>query len=175
MKIFNPLVLAVVVGLFGASTAQAAPADRQFASNPAGICQGALPAFEAAIRKRPLAVQNEGTQTAFVTCAFTSQGDFSASAENPVAVVMWFNTTSGAATSISCTGVSGYQQGPNQFVVKTATAPATGAQAPILWEASDFADAPDIFPSGLFSVSCALPPGTAINDSYVFFQEEIGT
>ena len=36
--------------------------------NAVGNCNGALPGFEGALRKRPLAIANEGTSSAFVSC-----------------------------------------------------------------------------------------------------------
>ncbi len=36
-------------------------------------CQPALPLDDAAVRKKPLAVQNEGIATAFITCSFKKQ------------------------------------------------------------------------------------------------------
>lgn len=180
MKASNTILataVAVAAGLLSAGNASAATSARQFATNPTGICQGALPAFETAIRKRPLAVQNEGTQTAFVTCSFTSQGTFGASATNPTRVELYLNSTSGAATPISCTGVTGYASSTtSQYVIKNASAPANGGQTAVAWTAADFTPAGGTtFPSGLFSVSCSLPPGAAINDGYVIFAEEIGT
>jgi hypothetical protein len=168
------LVLAVGA-MLAPITANAATSPRRLISNPAGVCQGALPAFETAIRKRPLAVQNEGTSNAFVTCSFTSQGNFGGSITNPTSVEVYFNSISGADVEISCTGVSGFVGGGNQFLVKNATALANGSQAVLTWVAADFSGAPANFPSGLFSISCNIPPGGAINDTYVFFAEEIGT
>lgn len=180
MKSFISVVswssLALAVGaMLAPMDADAATSPRVFRSNPAGLCQGALPAFETAIRKRPLAVQNEGASNAFVTCSFTSQGGTSASATNPTSVLVYFNTISGTDTQINCTGVTGYVSGTNEFVVKATTAPASGQQTSMLWNAADFAGAPETFPSGMFSISCNLPPGAAINDSRVSFSEEIGT
>lgn len=78
MKIANTAFalsgLALAPGAVMSIDADAATLPRVSATNPAGICQGALPAFETAIRKRPLAVQNEGDSTTFVTCSFTAQG-----------------------------------------------------------------------------------------------------
>src|SRR5690606_32531403 len=45
------------------------PTAAQFhgnASQPVARCQGALPVFETQIRKRPLAIQNEGSASTFV-------------------------------------------------------------------------------------------------------------
>ena len=48
----------------------AAVIERQEVRMSADVCQPALPAFDGNIRKRPLAMMNEGTSNAFVTCAF---------------------------------------------------------------------------------------------------------
>lgn len=167
--------LLALAGMLAPASAEAAPSPRAFRANPTAICQGALPAFETAIRKRPLAIQNEGTSSAFITCSFISQGSPVSSTTNPTAVQVFFNNVSGVETTISCTGVSGYATGANQYLVKSVDTPASGSQGQITWTAGDFAGAPAQFPSGIFSISCSLPPGGAINDSAVLFQEEIGT
>lgn len=168
--------LALVIGAgFVSADAQAATSSRFFYSNPAGLCQGALPAFETQIRKRPLAVQNEGSSNSFVTCAFTSQGSYGATTTNPTTIVVWFNAIGGADVTINCTGVSGYQTGNNEYIPKSAVAPASGGQVGMTWSAADFEGAPANFPAGAFAISCNLPPGGAINDSRMTFAEEIGT
>src|SRR5690554_342572 len=65
--------LAVALLAAGALAPQPAAALRVVAQATA-ICQGALPAFETQIRKRPLALQNEGEANAFVTCSFNNPG-----------------------------------------------------------------------------------------------------
>jgi len=164
----------LATGSVAATNAFAATNPRVLYGNSASICQGALPSFDTAIRKRPLAVQNESASTVFVTCAFLSQGALGASTNNPTQVTLWFNTNSGADTVINCTGVSGFHTSPNQFIVKAITAPASGARTVAFWNAADFDGAPANFPSGAFSVSCSLPAGAAIDDVRVSYEEEIG-
>lgn len=176
MKLISSLGTSAIVA---AAALMSAPAgaqsiDRVFVSNPAGICQGALPVYDSLIRKRPLAVQNVGNADAFVTCSFTSQGGYNGSDTQRVS--MWFRATGGAAATISCTAVTGYDTGFNEFVTKTVVAPASGQQVNIAWRGVDFEDAPaEIIDDGLFSVSCTLPAGTAINDSYINFAEDVAT
>lgn len=153
--------------------AGASASDRLFTTNPAGICQGALPVFETAIRKRPLAIQNEGATTTFITCSFASQGGANQDVRNPTEVLVYFNNTSGKAVSLSCTGVTGYATRPGHYVVKEVKLGADGAQGHLSWKAADFGEKEPYFPSGLFSISCGLPPGAAINDTYVVFSEEV--
>jgi len=173
MKVFNSvlsmsaLVLAVSASI-ATGEAQAVTLNRSLISNSAGICQAALPAFEGLIRKRPLAVQNEGTGSAFITCSFTSQ-------TSPSAVTVWFHSVDGAAHSISCTGISGYYSGGNQYVPKTVAVPAAG-QSSIGWSGADFTGGPAVIPgSGRFSAQCAVDPQVGIDDIQVNFSEDVGT
>ena len=173
MAIGQGVLLASVA--LGSTPAGAETQNRVFGTNPAGICQGALPAFETAIRKRPLAIQNEGSTTAFITCSFTSQGEWGGSARNPTRVSVFVNNASGAAVPLSCTGVTGYAtQSSSHYVVKQVNLTAGTGQHVMNWVPADFQEGATLFPSGLFSISCGLPPGVAINDSYVHFSEEVG-
>lgn len=134
-------------------------------SNPAARCQGALPAFETAIRKRPLAVQNEGTSNAFITCSF--EGD-TYDATSVVGIDTYFTNNTAAAVTLSCTGVSGYQGGTNSFVSMSVSIPANGSGNPF-WVAQDFESG---LAEGLISISCSLPPGVGINDTYLLWTED---
>lgn len=169
-------LLALAAGVLASGPAQGATVARQFVSHAAGTCQGALPVFETAIRKRPLAVKNEGTTPAFITCSYTSQGsDAGSSPRNPTNVQVYFRNTSGTNQTLSCTGVSGYDNTVPvaQYIVKsTELGPFLGT---LNWNAADFAGAPAVFPNGLFSISCALAPGVSIQESIVVFVEEVGT
>jgi len=104
---------------------------RVSSANATSFCQAALPVFDSNIRKRPLAVQNEGAEGAFVTCAFTAQS----SGLGPVTVVA-ANTGSSDAT-LTCTGVTGYNTGSNEYASKTIVVPASGWQA-MQWTGADF-------------------------------------
>lgn len=167
------LVLAMS-SVFAAGEAQAALSTRLDLRNPTDVCQTALPVFDGQVRKRPKAVQNEGTSVAFVTCSFPSQGTYTQSVNNPTSVRIYFGVNDGVADSVTCTGVSGYQGQTIPNSVKTVSLPASGAQASLVWVPADFGATGNL-PNGLFSVSCELNPGVGINDSNVNFAEEIGT
>ena len=149
-----------------AGDAQAVVRQRALFTNPVGICQAALPAFEGQIRKRPLAIQNEGTSNAFVTCAFTSQAE-------ATSVVMYFAGFDNLAHDVTCTGVTGFNRGLNQFVTKTVTLPASDSSS-LAWAPADFAGGSSTFPDARFSVSCNLAPGVGINDAGIAFNEDVG-
>lgn len=136
------------------------------ASNPAARCQGALPVFEMAIRKRPLAVVNEGTNDAFVTCGFEYDA-VDAEDNAPILLDTYFSNRTAAPVTVTCTAVTGFDTGVNEFVSLTTQSIAPGAQGNLFWEAADFPD--DGLLSGLVSISCNLPAGTAINDTYIWW------
>jgi len=133
-----------------------------FSSNPSARCQPALPAFDEQVRKRPLAMVNQGTTNAFVNCAFETEINLSTAQ----LISVYVSNATAAPVDVTCTGISGYEGRTNEYLPLTMTVPA-GEQStsPFQWADNDFATGS----AGLISVACTLPPGTAINDSYVDF------
>lgn len=163
-----PITAAIALALtLAAGGADAIDRTRTWYTQPAGICQAALPAFEGAIRKRPLTIQNEGAVPAFVSCAFESQGRMRY-------VYYYFTSIDGAAHTASCTGVSGINDGASQTVVRSTPVPPSGERSLMLWNGSDFNEGNAYFPSSFFSVSCNLEPGVAMTGSVTLFEEDIG-
>ena len=159
-------VVAVAASL--APVAQADTFNRDAFGTAAGLCTPAFGPSEAAIRKRPLSVQNEGSTPAFVTCSFTSEGPVTSA-------YLYVNSFDGAVHTVTCTGVNGYMtRATNAYVPKSIEVPADGGQEFIEWEPADFGETTE-FPSGYFSVSCALPPGAGVNDIGIVNNVEIGT
>lgn len=125
-------------------------------------CQPALPAFDGLIRKRPLAVVNEGNGPAFVTCGF--QGDVYAFDDNGLyqAVVRFTNAT-GGALSVSCTLVAGSSATVEDGFLTKSRSVAAGATQALVWSGDDYGDGR----FGSFAaVSCNLPPGLGIANIY---------
>ncbi|HST45355.1 MAG TPA: hypothetical protein VLK29_09045, partial [Luteimonas sp.] len=63
-----PTLVACTTLLLAASVAQTARAE-EYRQNATGLCQAALPAYDGLIRKRPVAIRNEGDAAAFVSCS----------------------------------------------------------------------------------------------------------
>lgn len=167
MKLTTSLaVLVVSIGGAYASSASAQAVQNSSTANATAHCQGALPAFETAIRKRPLGVQNEGTAPAFVTCSFEANNYGS---DNGILLVdTYFTNNSTAAATVTCTAVSGFEGGTNEYISRTLNIPAAG-QGNGFWQASDF-------PVGgladsLVSISCQVPVGVSVNDGTVVWTE----
>lgn len=152
----SPMLLASLLPL---SLALSAPANAVFHSdgaNATGPCNGALPGYEGALRKRPLALRNEGSSNAFVSCSMQSDGG-----ENPgydSALITFVNRNASSA-AIDCTMVAGIvaelgEEAPT-FYPQTIGIPANTAGV-MTWEPADFEL--QIFDNWL-NFTCNLPPG----------------
>ena len=155
----------LAAAMLAVGLAQAANETNELSSNAVSHCQGALPSFEGAFRKRPLAIDNEGTSAAFLTCAFELRGTGALGH----AVDVWFGNNTATPKIISCTGVQGYNGG-SEAVAKTVEVPAN-SQDNILWVDGDF----EAGIAGMLSISCHMPPGTGVNDTYAAWLENDAT
>lgn len=150
-----PLAAAIVV----ATAAYMAPSDAgaiNFRQNATGVCQSNLPTSDTQIRKRPTAIRNEGTSSAFVSCSL--------GAENAVTntnVEILFTNVSAAAVDVSCTFVTGRVNTGPQFYPVTVN---------IAGNSDDFVS--EVFPeadlANLVNASCLLPPGVELNYLHTF-------
>lgn len=134
-------------------------------SGPVEKCQPALPAYEASFRKRPLAIQNEGTVTAFVTCAFVwDKLAESGGGQVPTdydSISIWFTNNGTGAATVSCTAVYGREMQTTLYSTQTAMI-GSGNKALISW--SDQINFDDY---RAVAVSCAIPSGVGINESMI--------
>ncbi len=177
MKLVTSLAaLCVVAAAATAGQALAADEDNQSAANAAARCNGALPSFEGNLRKRPLAVNNEGTSTAFVTCAFEIDDEQAINGADYYGA--YFINKGTAAANVTCTGVSGIETGAGGATVvyksKSVLVPPNGtAQAPLFFDSLTDYGGLAIYP--LTAISCQIPPGVGINDTYVGYQTNDAT
>jgi hypothetical protein len=163
-----PLVLAAAALALPAG-ASAQVRSIQVASNATASCQGALPNFEGAIRKRPLAVQNEGNTAAFVTCSLESHYDTS-DVYGVTAFGAYLVNRSNSPRTVTCTGVAGVEGNDNAPVVymsRTVTVAASGG--PVAYMGFDTGDNGGEAFYPVVSMSCNLPPGAGIADTHVDF------
>lgn len=163
-------------GLLAASlfpSAQAAVENLQVQSNAAGLCQGALPVFETNLRKRPLSVGNEGDTPAFVTCSFTTimdQGGGGGVAQESVVrhFGMFLSSSVPEPQTVSCTGVIGFEGSPTlEYVSLQVDVSSETPDSNYLYFYPTDIDPEQQYMHQLVSMSCRLPPGTGINDTYV--------
>lgn len=142
--------------------------DRTERSNAPGVCQAARPDFTSGLRARPLALQNEGAGTAFVTCSIDG-GDGPGGKMINLVEVELANAT-GSPLQVACTLVDGYGRSAT-YLSLSATVPGSGnGVATLVFDPSMLPEAPAWFL--LPNLSCALPPGAAIHQLVHVYQWE---
>ncbi len=176
----QPAVLAAAIltsGLAMAPAAQAVTQSRIMRIQAGPACQLSVPTTATTVRPRATGIRNEGSTSAFVICQTdSSTGDLTQ-------VQMYVTSIDGTPRNVTCTGVNGYNIAPAVMNIayspKTlATDSSSGIAAIFNWDATDFggAAAGDNMPKGgFFSVTCLLPPQTAINLYGVYYNEDVGT
>ena len=134
-------------------------------------CAPALPTYEGVIRKRPLAIQNEGTSPAFVSCSLTTTLVY-ASAGSSETAYLGLTNSSATSASVTCTLVDvGYGGSTPAYKTRTATVPANGFRE-IQWSAANdnggvpFRTSPNI--------SCNLTPGIGITYTASLSADQVG-
>lgn len=163
-------VLAMAAGGIAMAVLPAMAVQRSYNINATGACNGALPSFEGALRKRPTAIANEGTAPAFVSCSVLSD---SLNTEGNQLVGIGFNNHGATEVTFSCTLVDGYASpwgsggGPSYYPMQI-TIGGHGSQA-VLWYAVDEGVAHFTTSANL---SCNLPPGVEINVLVTLFEDD---
>lgn len=147
--------IAAAVLLLAGARAEALDVLSTTGTGAAGNCQPALPVFEGLVRKRPLAVANEGEAPAFVTCAFATE-EVSLNVQGFATNV---RNLSAEDATISCTAVIGEEAEGADYVVKSVTLPPFGSGS-LSWSAADVGG---LFLADSVALSCMLPPGGSLN------------
>ncbi len=143
-------VLLAAVSMVHAPNARAASS----ASTAVGSCLGSSSASDANLRKRPLGMRNEGTTSAFISCA----AQYGYNASGVADAVLIATNTNAQAVDLTCTLVDGVLS-LVFYYPKTVSIPANDA-AQIVWLPSD--NGGTSF-TGYENFSCNVPPGVEIN------------
>jgi len=143
---------------------EAAGVQRSFASDAVANCQPAMPTFEGNIRKRPMALANEGNTTVFITC-----GSEHHNAEGLALEVYFVNRAGSPNAVVQCSLVIGFIT--RGLVLTKASEPIiVGSQGWIQWTVDDNLG----FLLNSPTLSCALPPGVDIVGTVITFAEYVG-
>lgn len=128
-----------------------------------------MPVFDGNIRKRPKAIANEGTSSAFITCGFDS---ISNSGSGYSDVNIYFINRSGVAKTVNCTFVNGiFDTAISASIVKSIALPTTAAPAALgVSAATDNAGNNFAAPA----ISCEIPAGVEIGAVQGVYPEEVG-
>lgn len=168
-RLATAVTTALLLGAGSIHDARAATVIKFYLNQAVASCQPALPAFDGLIRKRPKAVANEGTSTAFVSCAPGNQRDNFETVETFSIVLLNRNA---ASVQMTCTLVDGVGDS-NTSVSTTKTITVTAnVRSNIVWSyTADNGGQRYSTPS----VSCALPPSTELAAIAYTALDEIGT
>jgi hypothetical protein len=154
---------------FASGDALALTKPRSFVQNATGACQSALPVFDGQIRKRPLAVQNEGTSAAFVSCSFM---DTDRSVNGVTDVYLYADNNTSSPVTVNCTLVTGISGDYPQYFPKSILLPANSKLNGFVWSSTD--NGGSNFSNKAINASCQLPVGTGLTSSFVYFDEDVG-
>lgn len=171
------ITFGVALAALGAAASGAATASvvnkTEYNQASGTMCQGALPNFEGNFRKRPLAVVNQGTSGAFLTCGLTSQYDSSTGGVPEVILVV--TNRNAPNTDMSCTLVDGYVDasvGFADFFPQTVTVVGLTTNT-FDWSANGAGGTNDpVF--GYPAISCNVPANFEVNIEGHAYSEEIG-
>jgi hypothetical protein len=124
-----------------------------------GNCQAALPAYEGDVRKRPLALVNEGAAPVFVTCALAGEEV----SLNVQSFATRISNASAAAVDVTCTAVVGDEAATAAYIPKTISL-APGTVGDLTWTGADVGG---LLTSKSIAFNCQLPPMAALNRNRV--------
>lgn len=155
------------VMLFAATlSAQAVDVTRQPMQTATGVCNGSLPSYEGALRKRPLGIANEGTSSAFISCA-TAGNELGLAND---AAGLYFTNNGAAPATVNCTFVDGVKFYSSQYRPKSVTLN-PGQYAPIIWFPAEYQLTTF---SRWANFNCTLPAGVEINEVVIRHPENVG-
>jgi hypothetical protein len=163
-----PAMLACFAGACGLANATVAEAE-QYTYLSGAACQLSIPTTDTKFRPKATGARNESTAASnFVICALPT----GTATSNDYFTEIWLPVYSldGTPRNVSCTAVTGAHTLPGNgfeatYSAKSATVSDTGNGFVFEWNAGDFGGTSgQPIPKSLgFSVTCNLPPETAIN------------
>lgn len=147
-----------------------------WSGNAVSSCQSALPVFDGNIRKRPLAIANEGTVSSFVNCNFLLP-------VNSYGIEKFEVNTGNIATgnkSVTCTGIAGIEYGPrNTYYPRAAQTVAPASLKTFTWSAAADNNGKrfnDVVENGApnqnVGFQCLLAPGATITWVTITFRSK---
>lgn len=178
MKTALLAVLAIATSSF-ALRAHAAEELVQHTSTATNNCQGALKNADK-LRNRPLGMNNETPEDVFVSCSFMTANFDPATTGTRIVEYFgaFFTNSTDAEVSVTCTGVQGLAGEPDNvyesqtFTVLPNGVPGTPDTGYVFFGRASLED-PLYYQN--VAMSCRLPPGVSINDTYVGFYADDAT
>ena len=174
---FVAAISVVGLALGMAQPAQAVTQNRLVSLLGADSCKLSVPTIDSKVRPRATGFRNEGTANVFVICTIsTDNGPGGTFGTAPfVDAGLLATSLDGVAHDVQCTGVNSFNiMGDQQFVTKTQNTGTTYTQ--YWWTEGDFgvSDGSGIPSTGVFSITCILPPNVSLDLVLANMAEDVG-
>lgn len=171
--IFNALAVVLVMGA-GSGSADAAIERLEHVTNASSICNGVRAGDRAMLSASALELANVGGSAAFVNCSFVTLMDQDNGGNVGLTPVRYygayFTNSKNAAATVKCTSVVGYanKSGGNVYetmeVVVPSDSSVDGGSGYIF-----FGDEPGLEIYQNVSMTCVVPAGVGVADTYLGF------
>jgi len=170
------LAVVLVASVFSPAKAALTP-NRLLEVLGSDMCKLSVPTIDSKVRPRATGFRNEGTTNQFVICTMHTNNGPNGTFSSPLFDAGLLVTSyDGVARDVTCTAVNSFSVfGDQQFVPKTQNT--NGGFVQFWWAEADFgvSDGSGIPTSGVFSITCILPPGTSLDLGLSNYYEDIGT
>lgn len=134
----------------------------------ATACQPALPAYAGVLRTRPVAIQNEGDASAFVTCGLRG---VKGNVRSVRRAGVYLRNNAATPKTVSCTLVdTGVNMNNPTYLVRSTVLAANQIPTLVEWTSADNGGTAFRYPA----FSCVLPPGTGISAVSRVHAEDVG-
>ena len=166
MKVLHAASATILAALLLASPrASALDVSRQLWGQGGPSCQLSVPTTSSQVRPRATGMRNEGTTNQFVICQYAATSAMFTTAG------MFVSSIDGANHTVQCTAMKGGADAPVYSTKQIDTG--TSGFASLSWYPADFGTTTN-FGNYLFSVTCTLPAGAAINSVYGYYTDYVG-
>lgn len=168
----------LAAGMAMGQSAQAATQNRLMAALGSDSCKLSVPTTDTKVRPRATGFRNEGTTNQFVICTLHTDngagGDFGTTPLIDAGLIAI--SLDGVERDVTCTGVNSFSiLGDQQFISKTQNTSEFGNATQFWWAQEDFGSTAGIPTTGVFSITCVLPPNVSLDLVLANMSEDIGS
>ncbi|HET7163052.1 MAG TPA: hypothetical protein VFI32_10330 [Rhodanobacteraceae bacterium] len=165
------LLTLAISAMFAPVNGNAAEVPQIIASSAMAHCQAFTPGVTNTIRNRVIGSENVGNPLS-IACAFEVDAG-AMTADQIQSILLFLNNHSTASFDIPCTAAVGPEGAFSYFISKTTTV-APGEQSPVEFTPADGGSSDIGFNDYLIGLTCTLPKGGVVNDTYVAYAIDNG-
>lgn len=170
------VVLAAGMGM--GQSVHAATQNRLMAALGSDACKLSVPTTDTKVRPRATGFRNEGTTNQFVICTLHTDNGLGGTFGTTPLIDAGLAATSldGVDRDVTCTGVNSFTLlGDQQYVAKTQNTSQYDGITQFWWTQEDFGSTAGIPTTGVFSITCVLPPNVSLDLVLSNMNEDVGS